>query len=251
MLAAGFVMGSKPDGHTLMMGSNSTLSVGPAIQKSWPYDPIKGISPIINIQFVPFALIVRADSDLRSLGDVIARAKAKPGVITQAHAGVGSSNHLVSEFFQMRTGTRFLLVPYKGAAPAMTDVIGGQVQTFFDQASTTVAQVQGGKIRALAVTAEKRMAALPDVPTFKEAGLDGFEILNVTGLVGPAGMDPAVVTRLRDATVKALENPAVKQTFAKLGVLIEASTPDGFAGFIREDLERWRRVVKEAGVQVN
>jgi tripartite-type tricarboxylate transporter receptor subunit TctC len=251
MLGAGFVMGSKPDGHTLMMGSNSTLSVGPAIQKSWPYDPLTGISPIINIQFVPFALIVRADSDLRTLKDVIARAKAKPGTITQAHAGVGSSNHLVSEFFQMRTGAQFLLVPYKGAAPAMTDVIGGQVQTFFDQASTTVAQVQGGKIRALAVTAEKRMAALPDVPTFRESGIDGFDILNVTGLVGPAGMDPAVVTRIRDATVKALDNPLVRQTFAKLGVLIEASTPEGFAGFIREDLERWRRVVKEAGVQVN
>ena len=211
MLAAGFVMSSKPDGHTLMMGSNSTLSVGPVIQKNWPYDPLKGITPIINIQFVPFALVVRADSEIRSASDLIARAKAKPGAITQAHAGVGSSNHLVSEFFQMRTGAKFLLVPYKGAAPAMTDVIGGQVQTFFDQASTTVAQVQGGKIRALAVTAAQRMAALPEVPTFKEAGIERFEILNVTGLVGPAGMDPAVVAKIRDATVTALEHPGVKE----------------------------------------
>jgi tripartite-type tricarboxylate transporter receptor subunit TctC len=188
---------------------------------------------------------------MRSLKELIARAKAKPGAITQAHAGVGSSNHLVSEYFQMRTGAKFLLVPYKGAAPALTDVIGGQVETFFDQASTTVAQVQGGKIRAIAVTAAQRMAALPDVPTFKEAGLDEFEILNVTGLVGPAGMDAALVTRIRDATFKALENPAVRQTFAKLGVLIEASTPQGFADFIRQDLDRWARVVKEAGIQVN
>jgi tripartite-type tricarboxylate transporter receptor subunit TctC len=251
MTAAGFVMSSKPDGYTLMMGSNSTLSVGPNIQKNWPYDPIKGITPITNIQFVPFALVVRAESGMRSVNDLVQRAKDKPGEITQAHAGVGSSNHLVSEFFQMLTGAKFLLVPYKGAAPAMNDLIGGQVESLFDQASTTVPQVQGGKIRALAVTAAERMATLPDVPTFKESGINGFEIMNVTGLVGPAGMDHAVVTKIREATVKSLENPAVKQVFAKLGVLIEGSTPQGFADFIREDLERWARVVRDANVQVN
>jgi len=251
MLAAGFVMSSKPDGHTLMMGSNSTLSVGPNLQKTWPYDPIKGITPITNVQFVPFALVVRADSDIRSVADVLQRAKAKPGAITQAHAGIGSSNHLVSEYFQLLTGTKFLLVPYKGGAPAMNDLIGGQVQTYFDQASTTVPQVKAGQIRALAVAAAQRMPALPDVPTFKELGIDGFEIMNVTGLVGPAGMDPAVVTKIREATVKALENPTVKQLFEKLGVQIQASTPEEFAAFIREDLERWARVIKEANVQVN
>jgi tripartite-type tricarboxylate transporter receptor subunit TctC len=251
MTAAGFVMSSKPDGYTLMMGSNSTLSVGPNIQKNWPYDPIKGITPITNIQFVPFALVVRAESGMRSVNDLIQRAKDKPGEITQAHAGVGSSNHLVSEFFQMLTGAKFLLVPYKGAAPAMNDLIGGQVESLFDQASTTVPQVQGGKIRALAVTAAERMATLPDVPTFKESGINGFEIMNVTGLVGPAGMDHAVVTKIREATVKSLENPAVKQVLAKLGVLIEGSTPQAFADFIREDLERWARVVRDANVQVN
>ena len=251
MTAAGFVMSSKPDGYTLMMGSNSTLSVGPNIQKNWPYDPIKGITPITNIQFVPFALVVRAESGMRSVNDLIQRAKDKPGEITQAHAGVGSSNHLVSEFFQMLTGTKFLLVPYKGAAPAMNDLIGGQVESLFDQASTTVPQVQGGKIRALAVTAAERMATLPDVPTFKESGINGFEIMNVTGLVGPAGMDHAIVTKIREATVKSLENPTVKQVLAKLGVLIEGSTPQAFAEFIREDLERWARVVRDANVQVN
>lgn len=251
MTAAGFVMSSKPDGYTLMMGSNSTLSVGPNIQKNWPYDPIMGITPITNIQFVPFALVVRAESGMRSVNDLIQRAKDKPGEITQAHAGIGSSNHLVSEFFQMLTGAKFLLVPYKGAAPAMNDLIGGQVESLFDQASTTVPQVQGGKIRALAVTAAERMATLPDVPTFKESGINGFEIMNVTGLVGPAGMDHAVVTKVREATVKSLENPAVKQVFAKLGVLIEGSTPQAFADFIREDLERWARVVRDANVQVN
>jgi tripartite-type tricarboxylate transporter receptor subunit TctC len=251
MLAAGFVMGSKPDGHTLMMGSNSTLSVGPNLQKNWPYDPIKGITPITNVQFVPFALVVKADSDIRSVADLLQRAKAKPEQITQAHAGIGSSNHLVSEYFQMLTGAKFLLVPYNGGAPAMNDLIGGQVQSYFDQASTTVPQVKAGQIRALAVAAAERMPALPDVPTFKELGIAGFEIMNVTGLVGPAGMDGAVVTKIRDAMVKALQNPTVKELFEKLGVQIQGSTPAEFADFIRQDLERWARVIKEANVQVN
>ena len=252
MIGAGSVMSAKPDGHTLLMGSNSTLSVGPSLYKNWPYDPIKGITPITNIQFVPFVLVVRAESDIRSVTDLLQRAKARPGEITQAHAGIGSSNHLVSEFFQMLTGTKFLLVPYKGGAPAMNDLLAGQVQTYFDQASTSVPQIKAGKIRALAVAAKERMPALPDVPTFKEAlGVDGFEILNVTGLVGPAGMDPAVVTKIRAATVKALDNASVKQLFETLGVQVQGSTPEQFADFIREDLARWERVVKEANVQVN
>jgi tripartite-type tricarboxylate transporter receptor subunit TctC len=251
MIGAGFVMSSKPDGHTLLMGSNSTLSVGPNLQKNWPYDPIKGVTPITNIHFVPFALVVRAESDIRSVQDLLQRTKARPGEITQAHAGIGSSNHLVSEYFQLLTGTRFQLVPYKGGAPAMNDLLAGQVQSYFDQASTTVPQVKAGKIRALAVAAAERMPALPEVPTFKELGIEGFEIMNVTGLVGPAGMDPALVSRIRQATVKALENPAVKQLFENLGVQVQASTPEQFADFIRQDLERWGRVVKEANVQLN
>ena len=134
----------------------------------------------------------------------------------------------------------------------MNDLLAGQVQTYFDQASTSVPQIKAGTIRALAVAAAQRMPALPDVPTFKEAlGIDGFEILNVTGLVGPAGMDPAVVSKIRAATVKALDNASVKQLFETLGVQVQGSTPEQFADFIREDLGRWERVVKEANVQVN
>jgi tripartite-type tricarboxylate transporter receptor subunit TctC len=177
-------------------------------------------------------------------------AKEKPGEITQAHAGLGTSNHLVSELFQIRTGAKFLLVPYKGAAAAMTDLLGGQVQTLFDQASTTVSQVEGGKVRALGVTSAKRMAALPDTPTFAEAGVSDFEVLNVSGLVGPAGMDQSVVTKLHDATLKALADAKVKAGFAKLGVQVVGSSPEEFATFIKQDLDLWARVVKEAKVNV-
>jgi tripartite-type tricarboxylate transporter receptor subunit TctC len=250
MIGAGGVMSSKPDGHMLMMGTNSTVSVGPNIFSNWPYDPIKGVTPISLIQTVPFALIVRADSPIKSVQELVKLAKEKPGEITQAHAGLGTSNHLVSELFQIRTGAKFLLVPYKGSAAAMTDLLGGQVQTLFDQASTTVSQVEGGKVRALGVTSAKRMAALPDTPTFAEAGVRDFEVLNVSGLVGPAGMDESVVTKLHDATLKALADPKVKAGFAKLGVQVVGSSPQEFATFIKQDLDLWARVVKEAKVNV-
>jgi tripartite-type tricarboxylate transporter receptor subunit TctC len=250
LIGAGEAMGAKPDGHTLLMGSNSTLSVGPNVFAKWPHDPIKGITPIISIQVVPFALIVKADSAITSVEDLVRRAKEKPGQITQAHAGTGSTNHLVSELFQMLTGAKFGLVAYRGAAPAINDLYAGQIETFFDQASTTVPQVLGGTIRALAVTSANRMRILPDTPTFKEVGVANFEILNVTGLVGPAGMDPQVVARLHAATLKALSDPEVREGFVKLGVEIVGSTPAEFATFIKDDLDRWARVTAEGRINV-
>jgi tripartite-type tricarboxylate transporter receptor subunit TctC len=250
MIGAGAAIAARPDGHTLLMGSNSTLSVGPNVYPNWPHDPVKGITPISNIQVVPFALVVRAGSPIKSVDDLLRRAREKPGEITQAHSGQGSSNHLVSELFQMLTGTRFVLVPYRGAAPAMNDLISGQVETFFDQASTTVPQVAGGTARALAVTAARRMPALPDVPTFAELGIANFEVLNVTGVVGPAGLDPSIVAKLHAATLKALADPKVREGFAKLGVEVVGSTPAEFAAFIKDDLDRWARVISEGRVTV-
>jgi tripartite-type tricarboxylate transporter receptor subunit TctC len=199
---------------------------------------------------VPFALVVKADAPFKSVADVLKAAREKPGAITQAHAGIGSSNHLVSELFQMLTGEKFLLVPYRGGGPAMNDLIAGQVATYFDQASTTVPQIKGGAIRALAVTAKARMAALPDVPTFAELGVKDFEVLNITGLAGPPGMDKALVDKIRGAVVKALESAQVKEHFGRLGVQIVGDTPSEFAAFMREDLARWKRVVTEAKVQI-
>jgi tripartite-type tricarboxylate transporter receptor subunit TctC len=250
MIGAGAAMSAKPDGHTLMLGTNSTVSVGPNLYPNWPYDPIKGITPISIIQTVPFVLVVKADSPIKSVQDLVKLAKEKPGEITAAHAGNGSSNHLVTELFQMRTGTKLILVPYKGSGPAMTDLLAGQIHIIFDQASTTVPQVQGGTVRALAVTSAKRMAALPDTPTFAEAGVKDFEVLNVSGLVGPAGMDANVVAKLREATLKALADAKVREGFAKLGVDVVGSSAEEFAAFIKQDLDLWARVVKEAKVNI-
>ena len=243
-------IGSKPDGYTLLMGSSGTLTVGPNIFPNWPHDPVKGITPISNIQFVPLVLVVKADSPIKSVPDLVQLTKEKPGDIVAAGAGLGTANHLAAEMFQMLTGTKRLLVSYRGAAPAMNDLIAGHVHWFFDQASTTVPQVQGGTIRALAVTSPRRWAALPDTPTFTELGFEKLQILNVCGLVGPAGLDPRIVEKLRDATVKALATPAVREGFTKLGVEIDGSDAQKFAAFIKEDLERWARVIAEGKIKV-
>jgi tripartite-type tricarboxylate transporter receptor subunit TctC len=250
MVGAQAMASSPADGYTLMMGSNSSLSVAPNLYANWPYDPVKGVAPISNLAVVPFVLVVRQALPAQTLAEVMRLAREKPGALSMASGGNGSSNHLVGEYFQMLAGVKFTHVPYKGAGAALVDLAGGQVDLLFDQASSTVANIRGGKIRAIAVAAKSRQGALPDAPTFAEAGVRDFEIDNFTGLVGPGGLSPEIVARLRDASVKALATPAVKERFASLGVQAVGSTPEQFAATIREDLARWSKVIKTANIKV-
>ena len=250
MVGAQAMMGSPADGYTLMMGSNSSLAVAPNLYPNWPYDPLKGIAPISNLAITPFVLVVKLGLPAQSLADFVKLAKEKPGQLSMASGGNGSSNHLVGELFQMMTGLKFSHVPYKGTGAALVDLAGGQVDLLFDQASSTVPNVRGGKIRALAVASSSRQSALPDTPTFAEAGLRDFEIDNFTGLVGPAGMPADAVAKVHAAAVKALATPQVKERFASLGVQPVGNTPEQFGVVIREDLARWSKVIKSAGVKV-
>ncbi len=250
MVGAQAMMGSPADGYTLMMGSNSSLAVAPNLYPNWPYDPVKGIAPISNLAITPFVLVVKLGLPAQSLADFVKLAKEKPGQLSMASGGNGSSNHLVGELFQMMTGLKFSHVPYKGTGAALVDLAGGQVDLLFDQASSTVPNVRGGKIRALAVASSSRQSALPDTPTFAEAGLRDFEIDNFTGLVGPAGMPADAVAKVHAAAVKALATPLVKERFASLGVQPVGNTPEQFGVVIREDLARWSKVIKSAGVKV-
>ena len=250
MVGAQAMMSSPADGYTLMMGSNSSLAVAPNLYPSWPYDPVKGIAPISNLAITPFVLVVKLGLPAQSLAEFVKLAKEKPGQLSMASGGNGSSNHLVGELFQMMTGLKFSHVPYKGTGAALVDLAGGQVDLLFDQASSTVPNVRGGKIRALAVASSSRQSALPDTPTFAEAGLRDFEIDNFTGLVGPAGMPADAVAKLHAAAVKALATPQVRERFASLGVQPVGDTPEQFGAVIREDLARWSRVIKSAGVKV-
>jgi tripartite-type tricarboxylate transporter receptor subunit TctC len=250
MVGAQAMAASPADGYTLMMGSNSSLSVAPNLYANWPYDPLKGVAPISNLAVVPFVLVVKQALPAQTLADVMKLAREKPGALSMASGGNGSSNHLVGEYFQMLSGVKFTHVPYKGAGAALVDLAGGQVDLLFDQASSTVANIRGGKIRAVAVAAKSRQGALPDTPTFAEAGVRDFEIDNFTGLVGPGGLAPDIVAKLRDAAVKALATPVVKERFASLGVQAVGSTPEQFAATIREDLARWAKVIKTANIRV-
>ena len=250
MVGAQAMMSSPADGYTLMMGSNSSLAVAPNLYPSWPYDPVKGIAPISNLAITPFVLVVKLGLPAQSLAEFVKLAKEKPGQLSMASGGNGSSNHLVGELFQMMTGLKFSHVPYKGTGAALVDLAGGQVDLLFDQASSTVPNVRGGKIRALAVASSSRQSALPDTPTFAEAGLRDFEIDNFTGLVGPAGMPADAVAKVHAAAVKALATPQVRERFASLGVQPVGDTPEQFGAVIREDLARWSRVIKSAGVKV-
>jgi tripartite-type tricarboxylate transporter receptor subunit TctC len=249
MLGAQAMLAAGPDGYTLMMGSNSSLAVAPNLYSNWPYDPLKGIAPITNLQITPFVLVVKPALPAKTLEEFLKLARENPGRLTMASGGNGSSNQLVGELFQMMTGVKFSHVPYKGTGAALVDLAGGQVDMLFDQASSTVGNVRGGKIRAIAVASSARQAALPDTPTFAEAGVRDFEIDNFTGLVGPAGMPADAVAKIQAAAVKALATPMVRERFASLGVQPVGSTPDQFAATIREDLARWSKVIKAAGIK--
>jgi tripartite-type tricarboxylate transporter receptor subunit TctC len=250
MIGAQAMMAAPADGYTLMMGSNSSLAVAPNLYANWPYDPLKGIAPISNLAVTPFVLVVKLALPAKSVDDVIRLAKERPGQLAMASGGNGSSNQLVGELFQMTTGVKFSHVPYKGAGAALVDLAGGQVDLLFDQASSTVPNARGGKIRAIAVAAASRLGALPDTPTFAEAGVRDFQIDNFTGLVGPAGMPAEAVAKVHAAAVKALGTPTVKERFASLGVQPVGNTPEQWGAEIRADLARWSKVIKAAGIKV-
>ena len=249
LVGAQAMLASPADGYTLMMGSNSSLAVAPSLYANWPYDPQKGITPITNLAITPFVLAVKNGLPAKTLDEFLKLAREKPGRLTMASGGNGSSNQLVGELFQMMTGVKFSHVPYKGTGAALVDLAGGQVDMLFDQASSTVGNVRGGKIRAIAVASSARQAALPETPTFAEAGLRDFEIDNFTGLVGPAGMPAEAVAKVHAAAVKALATSVVRERFASLGVQPVGSTPEQFTATIREDLARWSKVIKAAGIK--
>jgi len=249
MIGSELVAKAPPDGYLLLTGSNSTFSVAPALYPNAPYNPVRDFTPIVNLQTSPFVLVVRSGLAVQTVADLLRLAREKPGTLTMGSGGTGSSNQLVGELFQMLNGVKFLHVPYKGAALAATDVMGNQIDLLFDQGSTASGNVRGGKMRGLVVSSRNRMATLPDVPGFTEAGLKDFEIANATGLLGPAGLPPAIVQRVHAAALKAVSTPQVKERFAQMGVDAIGSTPEAFGAFIREDFARWTKVVQASGIK--
>jgi tripartite-type tricarboxylate transporter receptor subunit TctC len=241
---------SAPDGYTLLLGSTGTLSTAPPLYSKLGYDPIKDFATTSLVSNVPLVLEMHPSIPARTVKEFIALAKTRPGRITMGSSGAGTTNHLSGELFQMATGTKFIHVPYKGSGPGLVDLMGGQIDIFFDQLSASIAYIQAGKLRALAVTTLKRAAAMPELPTIAESGIPGFDASTWTGVVLPAATPHDIVMKVHAALSKTLRSKATQDSFARLGAETLESTPEEFARFMRADLEKWTKVIRQAGIKL-
>jgi tripartite-type tricarboxylate transporter receptor subunit TctC len=243
------VIGAPPDGYTLLY-TPSSLSLTVVVNKTAPYDVAKDFTPIINVAISPYALVVHSSVPIHSLKEFIAYAKANPGKLSYGSAGIGSASHLAGEMLKSRAGIDMVHVPNKGMNPALVDLMGGQVQAMFASVPGMLAE-KSERVRPIAMAEKKRSALLPDLPTMDESGLPDFEVANWAGLLGPAGLDPQVVTRLHDEIVRILATPEMQARIKTLGFDMIVSTPAEFATQLIRDVERWGAVVKAANVGAN
>jgi tripartite-type tricarboxylate transporter receptor subunit TctC len=249
-IAADSAAHAAPDGYTLLMGNNSILATNESLYKRLTYSPQKDFLPITLIGTQANILVVNPSVPANSLKELIALAKAQPGKLNFASSGHGAAAHLAGELFKTEAKVDIVHVPYKGAAPALQDLIGGHDQLMFATAASVVGHIKGGKVRALAVTTLKRTQILPDIPTMDEAGLPGFEASTWHGLVAPAGTPPQVIARLHDAAVKALQDPGVQASLGRLGVDIVGGTPEQFKAYIAVEIPKWAAIVKASGASM-
>jgi tripartite-type tricarboxylate transporter receptor subunit TctC len=241
------VTASAPDGYTLLMAPSS-LAITAAIKKKMPYDLVRDLTPIISVASTPYALIVNPSLPVQSVQELIAYAKANPEKLNVGSAGVGSASHLAAELFDTKAGIKMTQVPNKGMGPAMVDVLGGQVQVLFAGLPASLTAEKAGKVRVLAVAGPTRSVLLPEKPTIAEAGLPGYEVDNWIGMLAPAELDPAIVTRLNDEIRAILDAPDMKEKLIELGFEPVGSTPATFATQLSSDVKKWGAIAKQAGV---
>ncbi len=246
-----FVARAPADGYTLVMGTVGTHAINQSLYAKMPYDNIKDFAPITRVAMVPNLLVVNPAQPYNSVKELIAYAKANPGKINFASSGNGTSIHLSAELFKQMAGVDMQHVPYRGSAPALTDLMGGQTQVMFDNMPSSIPFVREGKLRALAVTTAKRSPALPDVPTIAEAGVPGFDATSWFGLLAPAGTPAPVIARLNASILKALADPEVKKKLVEQGAEPSGETPEQFAAFIKTETVKWGDVVKRSGAKID
>lgn len=247
--AAAQVAKSDPDGYTLLLNTIATHGIGPHIYANLPYDPAKDFSPVILIAKLPLIMAVNAELPARSVNDVIALAKAKPGELTFCSAGSGGAPHLAGELFKNLTGTELLHVPYRGSGPAVIDLIAGRITMMFDATPSLLPNIMAGKLRPLAAASPQRHRLLPDVPSFAELGYPGMDIALWYGVVAPGGTPASVVQRLNAALVKILDMPDIRKSLADQGADVQSGTAEAFDAFMRNESARWGTVVKQAGIK--
>jgi tripartite-type tricarboxylate transporter receptor subunit TctC len=250
-IGAALAAKSNPDGYTLFAGGAGTLIIAPVLYRELPYDGLRAFAPVSLIGTTPMVLVVHPSAPMKSVNELIAYAKAHPGKITYGSAGVGSFIHLPMEMFKAQAGVNLVHVPYKGAAPALAELIGGHVHALFAGVPLLQPHIKSGKLRALAVSTAARTAHLPNVPTVSESGLPGFEVLFWFTTMAPAATPKPIVDRLSADIARALTFPDVQRRFADDGLDIVASTPQQAAMFLQAEAAKWTKVVKDAGITMD
>ncbi|MDH7798711.1 MULTISPECIES: tripartite tricarboxylate transporter substrate binding protein [unclassified Beijerinckia] len=246
-----FVAKSPADGYTLLFSAAGPLTVTPHIYSKLGYDPIKAFEPVTLVATQPLLLVLKPSLNAPSLADLVRMAKAQPGKLSYGSFGYGSAAHLAGEYFKMLAGVDIVHVPYKGSAPALTDLMAGQFDLMFDVFSTSAPLVEGGKLRAIAITSNERSPQFPDVPTMQQAGLEGFEAGTWFGLLVPTGTPRPIIDMLSAATNKSLAEKEVRENLASQGASVRGGTPEQFGQFFQAEYEKWQKIVKLAGITPN
>lgn len=249
-IAAAYVRQQLADGHTLYVGATEMFAINPTLFRNFSYDPLKDFSPVTSLIASPLVLVVPANSTLTSVKELIAQAKSRDGGLNYASQGMGSIGHLLGETFRGKTGGQYSHVAYKGSAPALQDVMGGQVDFMFDPVITTAPLIAGKKLKPLAIAADKRSAQMPDVPTLAELGVQGVNAGVWFGAVVKAGTPAPAIERLNDAIHKAMKDPEVVKRFADQGMQAFASTPAQFGSFMQAEIAKWGPLVKASGASI-
>jgi tripartite-type tricarboxylate transporter receptor subunit TctC len=248
-IGARAVAESDPDGYTLLLGNTSTLVISPLIYKNVNYDPVKGFAPVAALGTTSNLLIVNPALPVKSVRDLVALARANPGKLNYASAGIGTPPHLIGEMFKQRLNLDVVHVPYKGGGPSVAATVAGETQFSFENPASSLPLVEVGRVRALASTSDRRSSQMPDVPTMIEAGIADFTSVSFTGVVAPAGTPNAIVDRLNAAINASLQSPEIASTLVKLGVDAKISSPAEFAAFLANERDKWAAVIKAAGVR--
>jgi len=249
MIAAETVAKSGADGYTLMMGTQTTLAVAPALYRKFSIDATRDFVGVAKAGVSPLVLVVHPSVPARSVMDLIALAKASPGTINFGSGGLGTTPHMAGELFSIQAGIKMVHVAYRGEAPAINDLLGGQLHLIFANLSAVIGNVKAGSLRALAVTSAQRAATAPEIPTVAEAALPGFEAATWFALVAPAGTPREIVRRLNTEVTQLVTQPDVRQRFADLGMTIDAGTPDALDAYIKSEILKWSKVIKEADIR--
>ena len=250
-IATELVARSQPDGYTLLLGQITSLAINPALYRNIPFDPVKDLAPVGLVAAAPQLMVVATGSGFMSVADVMARARARPGEVTFASSGNGSLAHLGQELMSQQAGVKFLHVPYKGAAPAVIDVVGGRAEVFMAAVPSVLGQVRGGKLRMLAVTSATRHPDLPEVPTLAESGFPGYDASNWFAIMGRAGTPGAIVARLNAELNRTLAAPDIRSKIAHEGARPLGGTPQQLADVLAADLAKWRKVVADSGAKAD